>query len=330
MKKTFLPLLLALPLAGCETTVDVTPPVHTPRLALTYTLSTQVRTADYQRFFDSRNLYVSTSQGALEAKPLQGRADASVELRDASGQVVEQFRARGRAGYGSSDSLAGYYVPTRGYVGQPGMSYTLRASAPGVEAAEATLTLPAPATIEAGRYVPKALPPGSSPNLYNYSGQLSFAVPDQAATTDYYLAYARVLDATGRYWGRVQQDYSARNNDGPTIKLNRFDLSEPGSSYQLLPLSDAGRNGQRLSYSDDVALQYSSTPGPGSSAPLPAFIEVIVSSIPADTYNFYLSVQRYYDTDGSPFAEPAPLRSNVTPGYGLFGGATDVVLRIRL
>ncbi|WP_157887170.1 DUF4249 family protein [Hymenobacter sp. PAMC 26628] len=55
-----------------------------------------------------------------------------------------------------------------------------------------------------------------------------------------------------------------------------------------------------------------------------------MSGIPADTYNYYLSVQRYYDTENSIFAEPAPLRSNVPGGYGLFAGASDVVLRIPL
>ena len=55
-----------------------------------------------------------------------------------------------------------------------------------------------------------------------------------------------------------------------------------------------------------------------------------VSSITKDAYDFYLSRRRYYDSDGNPFAEPAPLASNVRPGYGLFGGAADVTYRIQL
>ncbi len=329
MKKSFL-FPLALALAGCETTVDVAPPPHTPRLALTYTLSNQAPgTADYRQFFEGRALYVSTSQDVFNPTKLQGRADATVELRDAAGQVVEQFRPRSRPGY--PDSLRGYYAPTRGYVGRPGQGYTLRASAPGVAAVEAAMTLPAPAAVEAGSYAPKPLPPGSSPNFYNYSGRLSFTVPDNAATTDYYLAYARVLDAAGRPWGQVQPDYSARGNDGPDLKLNRFDLSQPNSSYETFPLSDAGRNGQRLGSSSDVRLSYNGGYDPRNpTPPAPAFIEIIVSSIPADTYRFYLSVLRYNDTRDNPFAEPAPLHSNVTPGYGLFGGAADVSFRIPL
>ncbi len=329
MKKSLL-FPLALALAGCETTVDVAPPPHTPRLALTYTLSNQAPgTADYRQFFEGRALYVSTSQDVFNPTRLQGRADATVELRDAAGQVVEQFRPRSRPGY--PDSLRGYYAPTRGYVGRPGQGYTLRASAPGVAAVEATMTLPAPAAVEAGSYAPKATSgPG---NGSNPAGRLAFTVPDNAATTDYYLAYARVLDAAGRPWGQVQIDYSARNNNGPDIDfdLNRFKLSVANNRYDTFPFSDAGSNGQRLTSTSDVVLAYTGKYDPQHpTPPAPAFIEVIVSSISADAYDFYQSVQRYYDTEGNPFAEPAPLHSNVTPGYGLFGGATDVSFRIPL
>jgi len=63
---------------------------------------------------------------------------------------------------------------------------------------------------------------------------------------------------------------------------------------------------------------------------LPAFIEVPAGSIPADTHNYYLSVQRHYDTANNICAKPAPLHSNVPGGYGLFAGASDVVLRIPI
>ncbi|RZK25401.1 MAG: DUF4249 family protein, partial [Hymenobacter sp.] len=165
----------------------------------------------------------------------------------------------------------------------------------------------------------------------NGKGRLSFSVSDNAATTDYYIAYARVLDASGQYWGSVYQDYSARNNTGIDIKLTRFDLSMPGSPYQTLPISDAGRNGQPLVFSNDITYGYNRPYDPLHPTPPPAaFLEVIVSTLPAETYDFYLSLNRYYDTDGNPFAEPAPLHSNVQGGYGLFGGATDVRLRIPL
>lgn len=327
-KASALFLLSTLALTGCETTVEVDPPAHTPRLALSYTLSNQPLTADYREFFDDRNLYVSTSQGVFDTRNLTGRADATVELRDATGQVVEQFRPRGRTTYDLKDSVRGYYVPTRGYVGQPGQRYQLRASAPGVEPAEATLTLPAQPIIESASYVPKP----TSPNGYQpYIGRLSFAVADNAATTDYYMAYARVLDANGKPWGQLRKDDNATTGDGTGTDFNRLELSYPTGNSDIYPLSDVGRNGQRLVSTTDIVLYYNGPYDPQNPAPpAPAFLEIIVSNLTRDTYDFFQSVLRYRDVKDNPFAEPAPLRSNITPGYGLFGGAADATFRIRL
>lgn len=330
MKKLLTLCFATLLFSGCETIVDVDVPPHTPRLALTYTLSNQVPTAEYQQFFEVRDLFVSVSQSVLEIKEPAGRKDATVELLNEAGQVVEQFRPKARSGYYSAnglDSLYGYYVPTRNFAGQPGRTYTLRASAPGVETVEATLTLPGQAVIETGSYV-SSTPP--SPNVRGTAGRLTCSILDNAATTDYYLAYARVLDRNGQYWGTIQIDYSNSNGNNSDINLNRFRLSEGLTMYNQSTFSDAGGNGQRINLSSDVYMRYRGSYGPGGTYPEPGYIEVIVSSITPDTYRFYQSLQRYYDTDGNPFAEPAPLVSNVRPGYGLFGGATDVTYRIPL
>ncbi|MBJ6144011.1 DUF4249 family protein [Hymenobacter sp. BT559] len=333
MKKVLFLGSLAL-LASCEAVVNVPTPAHTPQLSLLYTLSNQPITAEYNQYFYNRNPYVSSSLGTLATTRLQGRLDATVELRDASGQVVEQFKPDTSA-HQPFDYRYGTYLPVRGYVGQPGQAYTLRASAPGLAPLEATLTLPAPATIDAASasFVtkPQVVAPGPYPFIYDYYGQLSFAILDAAATTDYYVAYARVFDAAGRPWGYVYQDNSGRNTEGPDIKLNRFDLSSTNDVYKILPVSDEGRNGQRLNFSHPVGLSYSGSYDPQRpNIPPPAFLEITVSSLPPATYDFYQSMQRYYDTNGNPFAEPAPLRSNLQGGYGLFGGATDTKFRIRL
>jgi hypothetical protein len=337
MKKTVLLGALAA-LASCDTVVEVPLPAHTPRLSLLYTLSNQRLTTDYRQSFGGRSLYVSSSLGTLATTPLQGRADATVELRDASGQVVEQFEAD-TAGYrppGSKYATYNYgpYTAVRGYVGRPGQAYTLRASAPGVAPLEATITLPAPAVIEAASasFVakPQVVASGPYPAIYDYYGQLSFAILDPAATTDYYAVYAQVLDAAGQFWGNVYQDYSLRNSTGPDVNLDRFDLSSAYDVYKVLPISDGGRNGQRLAFSNPVGFYYGRPYNAQHPIPPPAYLELIVSSLPATTYTFYQSVQRFYDTNGNPFAEPAPLRSNLPGGYGLFGGATDTHLRIKL
>ncbi|SDX33726.1 DUF4249 family protein [Hymenobacter psychrophilus] len=330
---------LSLGLAGCETVVDVDTPPHTPRLALSYTLSNTPpelpSNTSNRSFFGQRQLYVSSSQGVLETKELAGRGDATVQLFDESGRLVEQFRSKAQQGYfgsggGPRDSIYGDYVPTRGFVGVPGRRYTLRASAPGVAAVEATIALPAVPTVESAGYAAKPRDPNNGGYGYDYSGRLTVAVADNPATTDYYLAYARVLDKQGNYWGAVSRDYSAPGADGPDINLSRFQLSDPSSFYSQYPYSDVGSNGPLLSFGTDVRLYFQGGYGSGGSVPEPGYIEVVVSSITPDTYQFYQSVLRFYDTDGNPFAEPAPLHSNLRGGYGLFGGATDAVYRIPL
>jgi hypothetical protein len=330
-----------LTLSGCETTVEVDTPPHTPRLSLNYTLSNQPPTVAYRQAFGWRDMFVSASQSVLEVQELKGRPDATVQLLDEAGQVVEQFRSVPRPGYfynpNDPDSLRGYYAPVRGFVGEPGRTYTLRAAAPGLDAVEATLTLPTPALIETGSFSVRPTDP-NAPSYAGYQpGRLTFSLLDEATTVDYYLAYARVLTREGRPWGTVQRDYNVDTGvDGPVeVTLNRFQLSEGGNNYGQgqFPFGDAGGNGQRLALSADVVLQYSGgfdPTNPNRMIPVPGYVEIIVSSITPDTYRFYQSVQRYYDTDGNPFAEPAPLYSNLRPGYGLFGGATDVTYRIPL
>ncbi|WP_019948345.1 DUF4249 family protein [Hymenobacter aerophilus] len=330
-----------LALGGCETVVDVDTPPHTPRLALSYTLSNtpaDPASVERQGLAELRALFVSSSQGVLETKDPTGRGDATVQLFDESGRLVEQFRSKAQRGYEYGptprDSVYGNYVATKGFVGVPGQRYTLRASAPGVAPLEASLALPTVPTIESAAYVAKPRDPNIPANNYfNLSGRLTIAVADNPATTDYYLAYARVLDKQGNYWGSVVRDYNSGGNtiDGPDINLSRFQLSEPSSYYNQYPFADAGSNGQRLSFSTDVRLYSGGGYDPnGGGNPEPGYIEVTVSSITPDTYRFYQSALRYFDTDGNPFAEPAPLHSNLSGGYGLFGGATDATYRVKL
>lgn len=309
-------------LAGCETTVDLPEPPHTPRVSLLYTLTTAPLDSSFQELYNGRQLYVSKSQSVFNTTEIAGRADAQVELRDASGRAVEHYRPiqSNSTGYGSS----GYYRPVLGFLPQPGQTYTLRATLPGLETAESTLTMPQPAVVESGTYVPAT--GNGSPN--QYQGRLSVVLRDNPATADYYLAFARVLDRNGQPgdWSPVQVDYQSQSS---TVSIGQFQLSSPQQRYSVFPFADADVNGQRISMVSDVYF-YGSCYSGNCSPQAPGYIEVTVSSLTRDAYNFYLSRRRYFDSDGNPFAEPAPLASNVRGGYGLFAGSADVTYRIRI
>jgi len=314
-------LLAGMALAGCEQVVDLPEPPHTSRVALFHMLSTAPEDSSFQELFYQRQLYVSNSQRVFDMSEIKGRGDAQVELRDAAGSVVERYRP---VSINNGYLQPGSYRPTRGFRPQPGQAYTLRATVPGLETAESTLTMPTPATIETASYVARTPGPNSNPN--EQQGRLTLILRDDPATANYYLAYARVLDQQGRPIenGVVDVDYDSQTN---AVTIGQFQLSSPRQQYSLYPFADTDLNGQRITLASDVRYY---TFCFQSNCPQPAFVEVHVSSITRDAYEFYLSRRRYYDSNGNPFAEPAPLASNIRPGYGLFGGATDVKYRIPL
>ena len=326
MKNLSFFLLLLAALSGCETTVNLPEPPHTPRVALLYTLTTAPLDSSFRELFDQRQLYISNSQRVFDTSELKGRADATVDLRDATGRVVERYRpiatgANPQYGY---PGTAGYYRPVLGFRPQVGQAYTLRATLPGLETAESTLTLPGPAAIESAAYLPRTVP---NQNAAEYKGRLSVVLRDDPAAANYYLAFARLLDRQGQpgNFGSVDVDYDSQGN---TASIGQFQLSSPQQQYSIYPFADTDVNGQRITLASDI--RYYAYCPPGSSCPQPGYIEVHVSSITKEAYDFYLSRRRYYDSNGNPFAEPAPLDSNVQAGYGLFGGATDATYRIPL
>ena len=319
----FVLLLSVVALAGCETDVNLPEPPHTPRVALAYTLTTAPQDSSFQQLYDSRQLYVSSSQRVFDLNELPGRTDATVELRDAAGQVVERYRPL-TATFGGNAATSGYYRPVLGFLPQPGQTYTLRAAVPGLEKAESTLTMPQPPVIESATYTPRA--PGGTTPSDSFEGRLTLVVRDDPNTANYYLAYAHILNQNGQPGGRsaLDVDYGGEDNG---IDIAQFQLSDPQQKYTLAPFADTGVNGKRISLTADVRF-YGECPR--GNCPPPGYIEVYVSSITPEAYNFYLSRRRYFESDGSPFAEPASLISNIRPGYGLFGGAADATYRIRL
>ena len=318
-------LILLLLLTACETVIDVPEPPHTPRLALRYVLTSNPADTAFAELYDQQRLFVSNSQRVFDTRQLAGRTDARVELRDASGAVVEVFRPdSGRAGWNPAYySGRGYYRPTRGLVPRSGATYSLKASAPGFEDVSGRLTFPTAPAITAGTFSPR--PPAS--NSSQRAGRLTLTVPDDPAAANFYIAYARVIDVQGETVAVLNVNYDSQNS---SVGIGQFQLSSPRQQYSIEPFSDAGANGQALTLAADITYNPPYCPSQGAPCPVPAFIEVTVSALTRDTYDFYLSRRRYFDSNGNPFAEPAPLASNVANGYGLFGASADTKVRIAL
>lgn len=330
-KRIALP-LMGLLLGACETATDLPEPPHTPQVALLYSLSNQDTAQIDDQILRQRQLYVSTSQRVFDTRYPEGRADATVEVLDAAGTVVERFAPAGTSYNGRSRYQlgAGYYVPTLGLVGQPGATYTLRAAVPGLALATSTVQLPAVPVIKSVTLTPR--PPANG----EARARLALTLADDPAATNYYVVYAQLLDAQGQRVGYYSYLNSRDNDDtGLGFGVADFRLSYPDahSGYGFEPYPDTNVNGQEFTLSTNIAYSDVSNyycPDPTYCPPPPAHLEVRVSSLSPATYRFYQSRRQYDENDGNPFAEPTSLISNISPGYGLFGGVTDAVYRLKL
>ena len=325
----FLAALLLFSLASCETVIDLPAPEHTPSLAVRHWLGTVSDTDSATRvFFAGRQLYVSASQRLFDTSPLTGLNTATARLYDdgAGGALVEEYEPAPPYSPGQV-SAAGYYQPTRGFRPQPGGTYRLRVEAPGYAAVESRLTLPpAPPVLSNATFTPQ--PGGSDP--YTRQGRLTVSIQDDGATDDYYVAFARVLEAAGQPLtnGYVYEE-TDNSNGGVSDLQTRLSLSNAFGNGTLYPYADTDVNGRTFTFSADVRVT-GYDPFGGGGLPPGAQLEVIISRTTRDTYRFWLSEQRYYDANGNPFAEPAPLYSNIQGGFGLFGGYADGVVRVGL
>ena len=314
--------------AGCETSVDVPTPPHTPRVSLLHLMRNKLTTDTLYKRTEGW-LYVGASQQIFSNERNLGRADATVTIADQAGNIVEGFQPITSVNSSFYDG-PGYYKPVRKLRGQPGQTYTLKATVPGLEPVESTLTMPFPTVIESASLTLRSPTPGSSSSNLT-PARLTVTIQDNAATTDYYLATARLLDAQGRHgpWRPVDLDYTSREN---TIEVGRFQLSRSFTDdFDISPYADTNVSGQRFTFTSDVVYnkEYCGD-NPTGPCPVPVFMEVTVSTLTPDGYRFLLAKRRYIDTNGSPFSEPASLFSNIKSGYGIFGGVSEVTYRIPL
>ena len=309
----------ALLLSACETDIDVPEPEHTPSVALSMTIDNLAAADSVKRQnMVGRIPFVSVSKRLYDLTPLQGSTNATLEVRDAAGTVVERYKpfpspVNVPPYYGNYNQ--GRYRPVLFYQFRPGQTYTVRASVPGVEPAESQLTMPSEVPVQATLTQ-------LSTNGGQIKSRVSVSFDDPGTGADYYMVTVRIAGPGGSQGGylNIERD----EQDLPGGSVSPYQLTAASSTWELYPFSDANVNGQRISFSGNITHQNSS--GSGRSL----YLEVTLCHLTRDQYLFYNSYRKYQDNDGNPFAEPTPLYSNVKSGFGIFGATTDAVTTIRL
>jgi hypothetical protein len=276
-------LLFLLPLAGCgeffNQIVDVDIPEHEPLLAVS---------AHFQAQDTALTVFVSRSVGILDPVQLDTvtvPGAAVTVLRD--GEVWQTLAPSG----------SGFFRVELGEaLGDGAHTYTVRATAPGFEAAEGRQAMPTPPSILNAAIVRL----GGVDENGTKVNTLDVEFQDPPGEENYYLleAFAFARDSfLGDYYFPVYP----QSND-PLVEYN-----EQGLIFKDGPID--GKRYTLKAYFYDFFVGEE----PGGK------VLVRLHAISRDRYLFLLTLDLYNNAQNNPFAEPVVVHNNIEGGVGIFG-----------
>ncbi len=184
-----------------------------------------------------------------------------------------------------------YYADTS--LPQPGVTYTLKVEADGFTGIVASDQIPKQAKVQNVRYDED-------------SRRIAIILDDEDGVDNYYSI--SIWADPGIY----QQAFSVLNAE-LAEQMKRLAIHDPFAPYVDRPEVENALIHDRQFDGDQITILLSMGFGSGNPS-------TYVRSISEAYYNYYLSKIVQENTEGLPFAEPAPLRSNVIGGQGVFAG----------
>jgi Domain of unknown function (DUF4249) len=267
---------------GCESVVGVEPGPHTSRLVVLGLF----QPGQPWDILVTRTVGTGDTTDVYDAMV----TDATVEIRTAAGPLVT-LGHRDRGHYTADTALP-----------EPGITYTLRVSAPGFAPVEATSSAPPPLDVVAVL-------------THGEDGRTSVHVQyvDPAGRGDTYsIQLLAPVDTTGG--GAPALTAVGFQTDAPSIRNESFfDSISEGSSrplYYLALFSDVLFDGREVTFDLDLFDE--------SVAPTRA---ELTRASPA-YYGYLRTLFLLQDAEENPFAEPIIPYSNVEGGLGAFAGYT--------
>lgn len=275
---------------SCELIVDVQVPYDGDRIVL----NGVQRTGNPWTVELSRSLYIldNTYKNGF---PWITSADVTVFGDDGSLLKLEH------------DTL-GYYTHSSSPV--EGRKYTIVAKAHGLPDVQAEMVMPKSVKIKEAKWDSTGV--SNDPNAFFANLKLDLTFDDPAEEKNYYsvvvgvnftITYQRPTDPAPRTDTAISY-YNAYVLD-PAISTNEED--------RVTRFSDQSFNGK--TYTAPLTAQFYASPG------YKIFkIDLELTSISDECFKYDESRSLYNETDGDPFAQPVQIYSNVSNGFGVFGG----------
>ncbi|MCG8326573.1 MAG: DUF4249 domain-containing protein [Chitinophagales bacterium] len=259
-------------------------------------IETQPRIVVNAAFSESKEWSVQVSKSTSIATPEQPSAlsSASVFLKDASGNIIEELIHGSNGNYISANN-------TKPIIDQ---TYHIEVSANGFTTVDATGRLPHPVDFTIDQTT-----------TTSFDGEIQFKVDfkisDDGSSSHYYIIESFVLieEPSGEII-KLQNELSLLDS-----RTDNASIGDGTDRFSRIYLQDNTFNGQ---FYETEATLYSFIPEDIPSENYKVFM--LVKSVEESLYNYFKSFDRFKLTGDEPFAEPVQVYTNVNNGLGIFGG----------
>lgn len=239
---------------------------------------------------------LSESRNVLFEGAMPTITDAALKLTDSNGAVLGDF---------IHQSDGNYYLST--VLPIAGNRYGITASKAGFESVSAFSSAPELINVTSIDTVSKA-------DISEMEFTINFT--DNAAEKNYYS-----ISITG-YYGYEDEFGEIVYWENNYFSTKEFYVVNGGAGIG----EDGTKNDTEFYFPDDLIdgdnISFKSTIYFPAANEYPVYFIVKVASLSEDLYKYKVTYANYLNTQGSPFAEPVRVYSNIENGFGIFGGSS--------
>lgn len=295
MKNIIYYFFFILVITACETTVELKLPDQASKIVVNSTIST-----------DSLfTVHVSKSVGALDNSSKITLYHALVQLYE-NDVFKEDLKLNSQ----------GFFTSITGFKPSVGKTYKIIVSLKNYETATAIctvpqVTIPTLVTFSDSAFSETSMFESSTKEWYS---QVDVSISDAAETINYYsiqlLQEFAVYDTLDNFIGYQSYPLDLKTND-PNAEINNYDclISDEffnGSTYKVSVNTPSNR------FTDSLSRYY-----------------LYFKSISKEMYLYKKTLNKYYNANGNPFAEPVRVYSNVENGMGILGAYSFSLKKIK-
>lgn len=306
MKNGLVLIACILLLVSCEKTVNIDVPTREPRLVINGLLEKN-RPVE---------VGVGKSRGVLDPVSYQGSWYEQYVVKTAQAVLYENNVSLDTLVY---EPAVYKYRATRNIMFREGYTYTVRATAPGFDMAEANALLPSQSVIAELRFQKNVRTNSSGMTV----DEITLKLNDPAAEKNFYL-----VQVNNSYGNRV---YCVGTTDKDIEAIgDETDPLEPDNCFDggALLMRDDNFNGAQKQLKLTVeSFEMAEYTDPSTGNIYRPYVKLY--RITEDQFKYVKSYHSYNSAGDNPFAEPVNVYTNVKNGYGIFSLSTVAVDTLR-